>query len=241
MGLVVLFIAVMLVGTRGVPVLRHGYRVARGDAGDRAVWLLARCVDRLPEGRAHWGQAMLVELDQTAGVAERWRFSLGCVRTTLRLRATTPAAAVARRTGAAAGVVVGAAWLVFIHPTAGLRAWVAVPLVVALLVPAGVARLVGGRAATWAGLVGGLLTFLALVVNTALRDGRPYDAQLVRDFHHSHAHDLAAYAVRSDLGVAATLLLAIPLLSVALAQLSRARPRSRASGPRDRARALPRD
>jgi hypothetical protein len=265
---------------------------------DRVGWLLASAVDRLPEDRAAWGQAMLAELDEIADPRERRRFCFGCVRAvavmrvtaTIRasrrsgwsLRATVLGAAVvalalavyglahypglrtgglpwltaafltvvlliyianalalsqgskrqaaiARRRGLLGGVIIGAAWLVVLDPIGPLKEWVAAPLAIALFVPAGLAAFTArstndARAATetamWSGLIGGLLAFITWVTATYLRDGRPYDPQLLRDFHHSHSHDLTAYAVSDDLGAALTLLVLIPLIALALGSLS---------------------
>ena len=48
---------------------------------------------------------------------------------------------------------------------------------------------------------------------------RPYDAQLVRDFHASGARDLATYAVGDTLGAALGLLVIIPVVAFALGSL----------------------
>ena len=72
-----------------------------------------------------------------------------------------------------------------------MKEWVLVPLTVALLGPGCVAALAaraggtvtaGTRAALWSGMVGGLLVFAVWMTATYARDGRPYDAQLLRDF-----------------------------------------------------------
>ncbi len=155
-------------------------------------------------------------------------------------RGTTRRASTARRNGLLGGLAVGAAWLVILAPTSLLKAWVFVPLLVALLGPVAVAVLTGltsrdaraaRAAAMWSGLVGGLLVFVIWATATYVRDGRPYDPQLVRDFHHSHAHDLATYAVSDNLGAALGLLLIIPIVAVALGSLGAyfARPRIAAS------------
>jgi hypothetical protein len=151
-------------------------------------------------------------------------------------RGTTAPASTARRNGLLGGLVVGAAWLVILAPTSLFKAWVFVPLLVALLCPASVAVATGltsrdaraaRAAALWSGLVGGLLVFVIWVTATYVRDGRPYDRQLVRDFHRSHAHDLATFAVGDNLGAALGLLLIIPLVALALGSLGAyyARPR----------------
>ena len=103
------------------------------------------------------------------------------------------------------------------------------PLAVALLAPASVAVFTAHRsrnakagtsAALWSGLIGGLLIFAIWVTATYLRDGRPYDPQLIRDFHHSGAHDLATYAVSDNLGAALTLLLIVPTIALAAGSLA---------------------
>ena len=145
-------------------------------------------------------------------------------------RGRAPAAAIARRYGLAGGLAVGAAWLLILAPLA--KALFFVPLAIALLVPAGVAALAGrssrdaraGRAAAlWCGLVGGLLVFIVWMTVTYADDGRPYDAQMVRDFRASGSHDLTAYAVGDDLGGALGLLLIIPVVALALGSLAGAR------------------
>jgi hypothetical protein len=137
-------------------------------------------------------------------------------------------AAAARRHGVVGGVVIGAAWLIVLSPTGLLKEWVFVPLAVALLGPVAVAALAaraggdvtaGSRAALWSGLVGGLLVFVVWMTATYARDGRPYDAQLLRDFHHSHAPDLATLAVSDAVTSALTLLILIPLTALALGSL----------------------
>lgn len=140
----------------------------------------------------------------------------------------------ARRHGVAGGVVIGAAWLVVVSPTGTLKQWVLVPLLVALLGPGCVAALAaragkhvtaGTRAALWSGIVGGLLVFTVSMTATYARDGRPYDAQLLRDFPHSGAPDLATLAVSDALASALTLLVLIPLAAVAFGSLGARLPR----------------
>ena len=154
----------------------------------------------------------------------------GCALCALGLlRGTTRAAVSARRRGLAGGLVVAAAWLAVIAPPALLKAWVAAPLAVALLVPALVARLTardgaearaGVGAALWSGVVGALLVFIVWMIETYARDGRPFDPQLLRDFHRSGGHDLAAYAVSGSLGTALGLLAIVPALALALGSLA---------------------
>lgn len=143
-------------------------------------------------------------------------------------RGTTPAALIARRNGLLGGLAIGVAWLLALAPTGLLKAWVFIPLMVALLGPASVAVLTGlasrdvraaRSAGLWSGLVGGLLVFVVWVTTTYVRNGRPYDPQLIRDFHRSHAHDLATYAVSDNLGAALGLLLIVPVVALALGSL----------------------
>ena len=72
----------------------------------------------------------------------------------------------------------------------------------------------------WCGLVGGLLAFIVWMTTTYARDGRPYDAQMMRDFHASGSRDLAAYAVGDNLGAALGMLLVIPVVALALGSLT---------------------
>jgi hypothetical protein len=157
----------------------------------------------------------------------------GAVTLALSRGADSPAAA-ARRHGALGGVAIGAAWLAVLSPTAALKAWVAVALAVALLGPACVAALAahaggtvtaGSRAALWSGIVGGLGVFIVWMAATYARDGRPYDAQLVRDFHHGGAPDLATLAVSDNLSSALALLILIPLTALAFGSLGARLPR----------------
>jgi hypothetical protein len=143
-------------------------------------------------------------------------------------RGTARRATVARRNGLLGGLAVGSAWLVVLAPGGLLKGWVAVPLLVAVLGPATVALLTGltggdaraaRAAALWSGIVGGLLVFTIWMTATYVRDGRPYDPQLIRDFHHSHAHDLATYAVSDNLGAALGLLLIVPVVALALGSI----------------------
>jgi hypothetical protein len=160
------------------------------------------------------------------------------------LRGATPQATRARRLGLIGGIVVGVAWLVVLDP-AGLKSWVAFPLLIALACPAAVAADTARRsgpaataagtptaAALWTGVVGGLLVFVVWATTTYLRAGRPYDAQLVRDFDHSGAHDLATYAIAGNLDSAVGLLAVIPIVCLALGSLPRRRAAARLSSTR---------
>lgn len=240
---------------------------------------------------------MQAELASVSGGRARWRFSLGCARAALRLRARRafarherggkllralaqaaiaccavlaayglvrypalhhgtgawletasfgallagyaatslvicrgvgPQASAARTYAALGGGVIGVAWLLIISPGQIGKQLVAVPLLVALVTPCAVAlvaaRRLGDRrtasaAALWSGMLGALVVFIVWVTATLVHDGRPYDAQLVRDFHASGAHDLAAYAVSDNLGSAVAMLVIIPLVALALGSL----------------------
>jgi hypothetical protein len=149
------------------------------------------------------------------------------------LRGAAPQVRRARRLGLVGGIVVGVAWLVVLSP-GDLKSWVAVPLLIALACPAvvaadtarrrGAARTAAGSptaAAAWTGIVGGLVVFVVWATATYLRGGRPYDAQLVRDFHRSGAHDLATYAIAGNLDSAVGLLVVIPIVCIALGSVPR--------------------
>jgi hypothetical protein len=140
----------------------------------------------------------------------------------------SPHAGIARWYGFAGGAAVGGAWFVIFSP-GPLKSWVVLPLAFALFGPALVAALAGRaardaragtRAALWAGIVGGLGVFIVWVTATYLRDGRPYDPGLLRDFHKSGAPDLATYAVTDDLGSGLVLLLLVPTVALALGSLT---------------------
>jgi hypothetical protein len=144
-------------------------------------------------------------------------------------RGTTARARTSRRHGLVAGLGIGAAWLLILAPAEVSKSFVFVPLAVALLGPLAVAYVAGRTsgdaragtaAAIWSGLAGGLLVFIVWVGATYRDDGRPYDAQLLRDFHRSGSHDLAAYAVSDNLGAAVGLLVIIPVVALALGSLS---------------------
>ncbi|MDX6540322.1 MAG: hypothetical protein QOI71_1932 [Gaiellales bacterium] len=143
-------------------------------------------------------------------------------------RGSTAQARVARRYGLAGGLLTGAAWLLILAPAGVVKSLVFVPLLVALVAPLVVAVLAGRAsrnagaatgAALWSGLVGGLLVFIIWVTATYATDGRPYDAQLLRDYRNSGSHDLVAYAVADNLGGALGLLVIIPLVALALGSL----------------------
>jgi hypothetical protein len=134
----------------------------------------------------------------------------------------------ARRFGLWGGLVTGPAWLVGIAPPAALKAWVFVPLLIALIGPATVASVAGHRSrdsrtgihtALWSGLIAGLTVFIVWALMTYANADGPYDDGLVRDFRNSGAHDLATYAVNDDLGSGLVLLLMVPAIALALGTL----------------------
>ena len=140
-----------------------------------------------------------------------------------------------RRHGLIGGVALGAAWLLVLSPTSALKQWVLVPLIIALLGPGCIAVLAaqasgavtaGTRSALWSGIVGGLLVFSVWMTATYVRDGRPYDPQLVRDLPHSGAPDLATLAVGNALASALTLLILVPLTALAFGALGARLPRT---------------
>jgi hypothetical protein len=161
-------------------------------------------------------------------------FAYGAVTLALSRGAGSRAVA-ARRYGLVGGVVIGAAWLLVLSPTGVFKQWVVVPLTVALLAPGCLAALAtraggdvtaGWRAALWSGIVAGLLVFAVWMTATYARGGRPYDPQLLRDFHRSGAPDIATLAVSDALASALTLLILIPLTALALGSLGARLPRT---------------
>jgi hypothetical protein len=136
---------------------------------------------------------------------------------------------VARRHGFLGGLAVGLAWLWILAPDEISKSLIFLPLAATLLGPACTAALVrrsgagvtaATQAALWSGLVGALLAFIVWVAAAYARDGRPYDAQMVRDFHASGSRDLAAYAVSDNLGAALGMLLIVPVVALALGSLT---------------------
>ena len=67
--------------------------------------------------------------------------------------------------------------------------------------------------------MGGLVVFVVWMTATYARDGRPYDAQMLRDFPHSGAPDLATLAIGDAFASAVTLLILIPLSALAFGSL----------------------
>jgi len=149
----------------------------------------------------------------------------------------------ARRYGVAAGAVTGVAWFLLLAPPGPLKQWALAAVAVALLGPVCAAALAarsarrvsaGTGAALWSGLVGGPVAFAVWMTAAYARDGRPYDAGLLRDFHRSGASHLATYAVRNAFATALILLALIPLVALAFGPLgARVARATRESHPHD--------
>jgi hypothetical protein len=80
---------VVLVATFAVPAIVCALRTRGAADNDVARLLLGLAVQGLPADRADWAQAMLVEFDRVEGRRERWQFSLGCARASVRIRVTS--------------------------------------------------------------------------------------------------------------------------------------------------------
>jgi hypothetical protein len=215
--------------------LRSGIAVPRrGDRGVRVALLVAVAATG---GLAAYAPVRYPALRSGAGTwlgeAALALLLLAYAAAGLALSRGSAARAVAsRRYGLAGGLCVGLAWLMVVAPVAPAvieKRLVFLPLTVALLAPAVVAALAGrasgdARAATaaslWSGLLGGLLVFVIWATTTYVRDGRPYDAQMLRDFHASGSRDLGAYAVSDNLGAALGMLLIVPFAALALGSLT---------------------
>ena len=205
-----------------------GLRAVIGAGGCAAVALAGYGLVRYP-GLRSGGDAGIAAVTFVALLV-----TYGAVTLSLS-RGTGLRAVMARRHGMVGGVVIGAAWLVALAPPVVVKEWVPVPLTVALLGPGCVAALAaraaadvtaGSRAALWSGIVAGLLVFAVWMTGTFARDGRPYDAQLLRDFPHSGAPDLATLAIADAFGSALTLLILIPLAALAFGSLGARLPRT---------------
>jgi hypothetical protein len=78
LGVIVAVVAIVAISAAsGVILLK---RVGRGDLAFGIVSVACRA---LPEGRGHWGEAMLAELDRISGRWQRLGFALGCARAAL--------------------------------------------------------------------------------------------------------------------------------------------------------------
>jgi hypothetical protein len=149
--------------------------------------------------------------------------------TVLLARGVNRHAIAARRLGFCGGLVTATGWLLGIAPPAAVKAWVLLPLLVALTTPATVAIAAGRRSrdsrtgiltALWSGLVAGLAVFIVWATMTYANAGGPYESGLLSDFHKSGARDLPTYAVNDSLGSGLVLLLMIPAVALAVGTLS---------------------
>ena len=186
-------------------------------------------------GLTHYPQPLSGN-DTWAAVAGFPTLLLVYALTTLTLsRDATRPATHARRYGVAAGVATGSAWFLLLSPPGPLKQCALAFVAIALLGPACAAALAarsarhvtaGTSAALWSGIVGGLVAFAAWMIAAYARDGRPYDAGLLRDFHHSGSSHLTTYAVRNAFDTGLILLALIPVVALAFgplgARLSRA-------------------
>jgi hypothetical protein len=79
----------------------------------------------------------------------------------------------------------------------------------------------GIRTAVWAGLTSGMLIFIAYSAAILITQGKPYDAALINEFHHSGTTTtLASYAVGDGLTQALTMMVIVPVVSVAFGSLA---------------------
>jgi hypothetical protein len=78
---------VILAARFALPAIVRALRFRGSTAGDHARLFLGCAVRGLPADHIDWAQAMLVEFDQVEGWRDRWRFSLGCARAAVRIRA----------------------------------------------------------------------------------------------------------------------------------------------------------
>ena len=145
-------------------------------------------------------------------------------------RETADSATVARRYGSLAGITVGGSWFFLLTSYAMTPNLSFLPLAIAVLAPPTIAGAVaakehssaaGIRAAVWAGLTGGMLIFIAYSATILVTQGKPYDAALINEFHHSGATTtLASYAVGDGLTQALTMMVIVPVVGVAFGSLA---------------------
>lgn len=140
MGALVVSLAVCLLGAAVIVLRRRNVGASSGgDLNDLPQRLLAASVVLLGADRAEWGQAMVGELDRLTARGERWRFALGCARTTLLLppRRGTPGRLIVTGVASAAVACVGLVGYGLVrYPgvLTGARSWVAVAAFLAVLV-----------------------------------------------------------------------------------------------------------
>ena len=145
-------------------------------------------------------------------------------------RETADSANVARRYGSLAGITVGGSWFFLLTSYAMTPNLSFLPLAIALLAPTITAGAVaakehssaaGIRTAVWAGLTAGMLIFIAYSATILITHGKPYDAALINEFHHSGTTTtLAAYAVGDGLTQALTMMAIVPVVGVAFGTLA---------------------
>lgn len=150
--------------------------------------------------------------------------------TTVLSRETEDSATVARRYGSLIGLTVGGSWFFLLTSYALTPDLSFLPLAIALLAPPVTAGAVaakehsaaaGVRTAVWAGLTGGMLIFIAYSVCILVTRGKPYDAALINEFHHSGTTtSLASYAVGDGLTQALTMMVIVPVVGVAFGSLA---------------------
>jgi hypothetical protein len=140
MGALVVSLAVCLLGGVAVVVLRRRNVGASpaAEVSDLPQRLLAASVALLAADRAEWGQAMVGELDRLTVPGERWRFVLGCARTTLLLppRRGAPGRLIVTVLASAAVACVGLVGYGLVrYPgvMTGARSWVAIAAFLAVL------------------------------------------------------------------------------------------------------------
>ena len=140
MGVLVVLLVLCLLGAAVIVLRRRNVGASpAGDVSDLQQRLLAASVALLAADRAEWGQAMVGELDRLTAPGERWRFVLGCARTTLLLppRRGAPGRLIVTMVVSAAVACVGLVGYGLIrYPgvMTGVRSWVAVAAFLAVLV-----------------------------------------------------------------------------------------------------------
>ena len=140
MGALVVPLAVCVLGVAVIVLRRRTVRtVPAGEVRDVPHRLLAASVALLSADRAEWGQAMVGELDRLTAPGERWRFVLGCTRTTMLLPPRRgargrPIVTVVASAAAACVGLVGYGLIRYPGVITGAGSWVAVAAFVAVLV-----------------------------------------------------------------------------------------------------------
>jgi hypothetical protein len=139
MGALVVSLAVCLLGVAVIMLRRRNVGASLAvEVNDLPQRLLAASVALLATDRAEWGQAMVGELDRLTAPGERWRFVLGCARTTLLLppRRGAPGRLIVTVVASAAVACVGLVGYGLVrYPgvLTGARSWVAIAAFLAVL------------------------------------------------------------------------------------------------------------